>query len=298
MTLQRIGTALAATGRDYVADDLAGQLVVNAERATIYIDLQDSVLRCRSVWRGTCDERNITPAIALVLRWNREHPGPKVVVHFDSPYRLTAHSAYLVADGLDDLQLQATILLALILSANFFRALEAQVGTDFAAASGSHSQLFVDQETPPAHPLPGSDTQPDNNQVCGVDFSRLQAACQRLEVDYDSADRLLCLCNEGEDFQLRLFGDNTWLSLAGTWPGELPRQQGPRLFQAANRINAATTFPVLSIIGAGEYLTARADHIVNVGEGLTDQQLDTQVALGLGAVRSALENLETCLQGA
>lgn len=287
VTLDRVTEVLSDAGRQFYPDEDTKTVVILLPQGTTYLTIHDCVLRMHTVWRGILHTEALSSAIPLVLQWNRERPGPKVVVHQGTPVRITTETNCHLACGLDDFQLQAQILLGLILASRFFVALEDLIPPEPAWNDGPPHEDFLERQDF-KHSFPMSS---DNTGVHPVDSSRVISACKRLGLQIERSQTLLTLSSQPFPTTIRLFGEDTWLSVSSHWDANISRSLRPELFDVANAINRESLFPVVSLLLSHENASARADFIVSVGEGMTDCQLDTQISLGLQCVRDATRTL-------
>lgn len=288
VTPERLDAVLEALGFPYLRDSHSDVFVLPAEKATTYVDVCEETLRVRSVWRNACSEAALSSVISLILRWNREKPGPKAVIDLEAPMLVSAHTDVDVSCGLDEVQLQAGVLLSLIMAKRFFNELEEVVPLEYQERAGNPHLHLLSPQIYSAFAPPES----DNETVREVESTRILEACQRLHLRARREESLISVESERLPVNIRLFGDNTWMLLSSAWIEELPKDSGPQLFSLANGINAHYTTGVVSLVPATEgALSARVNHVSIAGEGLTDRQLDTQILLGISAAVSLSEKL-------
>ncbi|MDD7542328.1 MAG: hypothetical protein SPK50_08370 [Mobiluncus porci] len=280
VTLDRICDALDSTGRNYVVDVYNSRrtVMVPGETATSYIDLVTGVLRVRSVWRGVIDAHQQAELFPYISHHNREAVGPRAVVndHGDH-FHICTQTGLQVAAGMGNQQLEASLLLSLIMLERFTSRLE----SDFAWTPPPNKYFFHQNLLKKQHVLQMPVGFSDNSTTHPVDADFVEAACGRLQLRVQRDGTVFRLLDSSQGTVLRLFGEDTWMSVSTLV--ELPRPASAEdLFLAVNGSNWYNCLGTTSIMGMRNHPYLRFDYLISTGEGLSERQLDTQILVGMG----------------
>lgn len=289
VTLERVCEALDGASRSYVVDvyDSRRTVMMPGATATSYIDLVTGVLRMRSVWRATVSVHERSRLLPYVLHHNREAVGPRVVTYLHgNHYHLCAQTNAQVTVGMGDQQLEAHLLLALIMAERFFSSVEADFPCELDGETDfSHHDLLPKQHI--VQIVPGFS---DNALTAPVSVESVAQAADRLNLRVYRDGTVLRLRDSDDLMVLRLFGEDTWLStsmlveLGQPFPAE-------SLFDAINELNTFNTLGVTSVLGMRTQPYLRFDYLVSVGEGLSERQLDTEIVAGLSVTQNLAASL-------
>lgn len=289
VTLERICEALDGVSRSYVVDvyDSRRTVMMPGATATIYIDLVTGVLRVRSVGRASIPLHERSRLLPYILHHNREAVGPRVVtfVH-GNHYHLCAQTNVQVTAGMGNQQLEAYLLLSLIMADRFFSGVQADFPCELDTEPDfSHHDLLPKQNV--IQIVPGFS---DNALTAPVSVESVVQAADRLDLRVSRDGTVLRLRNSEDLLILRLFGDDTWLStsmlveLGHPFPAE-------SLFDAINELNTVNALGVTSVLGMRTQPHLRFDYLVSVGEGLSERQLDTEIITGLSVTQNLAASL-------
>ncbi|WP_249288362.1 YbjN domain-containing protein [Mobiluncus mulieris] len=295
VTLDRICDALDSAGRNYVVDvcSTGHMLMIPCSTATSYIDLVTGVLRLRSVWRGAIPTMEKPELYPYILRHNREVVGPKAMIYEHGDYlHVSTQTSFQVTAGMGSQQLEASLLLALIMVERFTHALE----SSFQWVQPEDKYIFHRDMLQKQHVLqvPSAVSKDDPTQRVDGDF--VDKTCNRLHLRTQrdgsvfhllDAPRIL---NSTQETVLRLFGEDTWFSVSALvrLPHSVPPEE---LFLAVNNSNIENALGEISILGLRRNPYLRVDYLIPTGEGLSMHQLDTQILVGVGVSTDLLTRL-------
>lgn len=294
VTLDRVCDALDTLGRHYAVDIYESRrtIMVSNPTSTTYIDLCANAIRMRSVWRGVISVDQGPDLLPYVSHHNRESVGPKVIsFEHEGHYHLCTQTNLHTAAGLGSQQLEAGILLALIMMERFTLGLEA----DFDWTSPPNRYFFHHHLLSKQHllrtPVGGS----DNSLTREVTSAEVAQSLSRLGLRTQRNSSVFRLLGTAQDTVVRLFGDDNWMSISTLI--EAPTELGsPQLFAAVNQSNAEEAWGVASILGQHPLPYLRFDYLVSVGEGLSHCQLDTEIMSGVTATQDLARRIRAKLQ--
>lgn len=295
VTLDRICEILDNARRDYVVDECSSgrMLLIPRPTATSYVDLVSGVLRVRSAWRGAIPAEDKPSLYPYIFRHNRETVGPKVMVFDYGDYlRISTQTSIQVSAGLGAQQLEANLLMALILVERFTVDLENEFDWVSLAGEDSFHRDALQKQRILQFPSEVS----DNYVTDLVDASFVGKACCRLHLRTQRDGTVFRLVdapelpNTTQETVLRLFGDDTWFSVSSLV--RLPHQVPPeKLFLAVNNSNIRNALGEISVLGMRHFPYLRLDYLISIGEGLSEHQLDAQILVGVGVTTDLLRHL-------
>ena len=289
VTLDRICEALDGVSRSYVVDvyDSRRTVMIPGATATSYIDLVSGILRVRSVWRARVSIHERSRLLPYVLHHNREAVGPRVVTFLhDNHYHLCTQTSVQVAVGMGDQQLEAHLLLALIMAERFFSGVEADFPCNQDAEKDfSHHLLLPKQNV--IQIVPGFS---DNSLTAPVSVDAVAQAAARLDLRVYRDGTVLRLRDSDDLIVLRIFGEDTWLSTSLLVELGQPFL-AENLFTAINELNTCNALGITSVLGMRTQPYLRFDYLVSVGEGLSERQLDTEIVAGMSVTQNLAANL-------
>lgn len=289
VTLERICKALDGAGRSYVVDvyDSKRTVMMPGVTATSYIDLVTGVLRIRSVWRGVISDTERPALLPYVLRHNREAVGPRVVTHLhDKHYHLCTQTNVQVVAGMGDQQLEAHLLLALIMAERFLTSIESDFHRDeISSPDCPHQQLLPKQSL-----IQVTSGFSDNSLTAPVDFETVVTAVDRLKLRVARNGSVLRFLDSPDLMVLRIFGEDTWLSVSmlNEMERTLPAEE---LFDVINESNVHNALGVTSVLGMRTQPHLRYDYLVSIGEGMSERQLDTEILAGMSVTQNLASSL-------
>lgn len=268
-------------------------LMVPCPTATSYVDLVSGVLRVRSVWRGAIPGTEKPELYPYISRHNREVVGPKAMIyeHGASLY-ISTQTSFQVTAGMGAQQLEASLLLALIMVERFTHALE----SSFSWIQPGDNYVFHRDMLQKQHILQVPSDIYKDCRTQRVDGDFVDKACSRLHLRTQrdgSVFRLLDaprILNSAQETVLRLFGEDTWFSVSTLvrLPHSVPPEE---LFLAVNNSNIENALGEISILGLRHHPYLRVDYLIPTGEGLSIHQLDTQILVGVGVSTDLLTRL-------
>lgn len=282
VTLDRICDALDSANRNYVVDVCNSRrtVMIPSAAATSYADLVAGVLRVRSVWRGVVSMEQKAQLLPYISHHNRESVGPRVI-SFDhgDHFHLCTQTSVQVSAGMGSQQLEAQLLLALIMLERFTQTLE----EDFTWAPPPNKYFFHQDLLQKQHVLKTSSQVSDNSITQPIDSTVVAKACARLGLNVTRDHTLFRLETPKHEIVLRLFGEDMWFSVSTL--ARLSRHvEWESLFGAVNDSNSQNALGATSIMGLRNQPYLRFDHLVSVGEGLSERQLDTQIQVGIEVI--------------
>lgn len=295
VTLDFICQALDNAERDYVDDVCHSQrvLLVPHASATSYIDLTAGILRVRSAWRGIVPSADKPSLFPYISRHNRETVGPKATVYDYGDYlRVSAQTCLQIRSGMGSQQLEAYLLLSLIMVERFTSSLEKELDWATPASQDSfHQDILTTQHIAQIN---SGLCQQEATQPVGIDF--VNTACHRLNLHIQRNGSVLRLADTpklmglNRETVLHLFGEDTWLSVSSLV--RLPHEvSAEKLFLAANDSNICNALGEINVLGMRQFPYLRVDYSIPTGEGLSENQLDTQILVGVGVSTDLLTRL-------
>lgn len=295
ITLSRICDALDSAGRNYVEDVCSSgpMLMLPGSTATSYIDLAAGVLRVRSAWRGTIPAMEKPRLYPYISRHNREVVGPKAMIfEYGADLHVCTQTSIYVNAGMGSQQLEANLLLALIMVERFTHTLESSFPWVLAEDSSSFHRDMLRKQ----HILQVASCVHTNCPTQSVDGDSVAQACCRLQLRTQRDGSVFRLVETPRALDitsetvLRLFGEDTWFSISTLV--RLARAAPPEeLFLAVNRANIENALGEISILGLRRFPYLRVDYLISTGEGLSRHQLDTQILVGVGVSTDLLTRL-------
>lgn len=289
VTLNRICDALDGAQRNYVVDVYKSKRTVMIPDAAVtsYAKVAAGNLCVRSVWGGVILNNQKSVLLPYILRHNRESVGPTVTTYsHEGHYHLCMQTNIGASAGMGEQQLEAYLLLALIMAEKFTASLE----NDFEWEPPPnkyffHQDLLIKQHTLQVTPLPS-----DNSQTKFVSADSIDEACRRLALHTRRDGNVFRLVDAPGQMLLRIFGEDTWMSVSMMC--NLDRNPGAEeLYNIINSMNAESALGAISLLGTRTQPCLRFDYLVNIGEGMSDRQLDTQILTGISVTQDLMSRL-------